>query len=312
VPRNDGLKLSNLFPLALNHWLSAFRLRTLPLALSSILMGNVLAASKGAFRWDICMLAMLTTLFLQILSNLANDYGDSQNGADNELRSGPQRAVQSGAISKEQMLVGIVIFGLLSLTCGLALLQRSIGFMNLKFYMFLALGVSAIAAAVKYTAGKNPYGYAGLGDISVFIFFGIVGVCGTYYLQTSQFGPEILLPAYSCGVFSVAVLNLNNMRDILPDTMAGKRTIPVRIGYQQAKFYHFFLILSGFVAAVIYQIAFVGYNHIMFFLAVLFFWGKDLKTIMQSNPSDKIDPFLKKTALGTLLFVALFGVGLLF
>ena len=295
----------------MNHWITAFRLRTLPLALSSILMGSFLAYSKGIFRWDVCALALLTTLLLQILSNLANDYGDTQNGADNELRSGPIRAVQSGAITKSSMLIAIVVFGILSLISGLSLLCISLGGLNVKFLAFLALGIAAIAAAINYTAGKNPYGYLGLGDVSVFLFFGLVGVTGSTYLFTQTFEFSTLLPAYSCGVFAVAVLNLNNMRDIMADTLAGKHTIPVRIGYNQAKYYHFFLIFTGFVAAITYHINYVGYSKVMLFLGVLILWSKDLVFLMQSNPSENIDPLLKKTALGTLLFVVLFGIGIL-
>jgi 1,4-dihydroxy-2-naphthoate octaprenyltransferase len=292
-------------------WLSAFRFRTLPLAFSSILMGSFLAYSKGEFKTEICVWALFTTLFLQILSNLANDYGDSQNGADNALRTGPQRAVQSGIISPNQMLLAVIIFSVLSFISGISLLYIAFDGLSPIFGLFVLIGLGAIAAAVKYTSGKNPYGYVGLGDVSVFIFFGLVGVCGTYYLHTQIFNWSIILPAISCGLFAVAVLNLNNMRDIMPDTFAGKLTIPVRIGLEKAKIYHISLILIGFLAALVFHIFFVGYSKIMFFLLVLVFWSKDLKFIMKADATDNLEPFLKKTALGTLAFVLLFGIGMI-
>jgi 1,4-dihydroxy-2-naphthoate octaprenyltransferase len=193
-------------------WISAFRPRTLPLALASILTGAFLAAATGHFNGPVVALAALTTILLQILSNLANDYGDSQNGADSVHREGPQRAVQSGAITPAQMKRGMWICGLLALGSGLALLWvafgQTLGAAGLRLFLaFLALGLAAIWAAVNYTAGSNPYGYAGFGDISVFLFFGMVGVCGTYFLQTQTLPVQVLLPAAALGCFATAVLN---------------------------------------------------------------------------------------------------------
>src|SRR5688572_2935213 len=167
-------------------WLRAFRLRTLPLALSCIAMGGFLAASADAFRWDIFLLCILTTILLQILSNLANDYGDSIHGADSVDRKGPSRAVQSGAVSKSQMQIAVAIFVLLSLISGIALLLVSFGFEWRAIFFFFGLGILCILAAIAYTVGKKPYGYIGLGDLSVLIFFGFVGVMGSYYLFTKK------------------------------------------------------------------------------------------------------------------------------
>lgn len=295
----------------MNKWLSAIRLRTLPLALSSIIMGAFLATVKGVFKWDIFIMSIITTIFLQILSNLANDYGDSQNGADNNLRHGPIRTVQSGAISKKNMLAAIILCSICALVFGLILLWIAFRGIETTFLIFLLIGILSIIAAIKYTAGKNPYGYAGLGDISVFLFFGIVGVMGSTYLYTNTLEVCTLLPAISCGTFAVAVLNLNNMRDILPDTLANKKTIPVRIGYNNAKIYHFILIILGFLTAISYHILYVGYNKVMLFLVLIIFWTKDLKFILLSSTADNVDPLLKSTALGTLLFVILFGIGIL-
>jgi 1,4-dihydroxy-2-naphthoate octaprenyltransferase len=201
----------------MKHWVSAFRLRTLPLALSSIMMGGFLAASVNAFQWDIFLLCISTTIFLQVLSNLANDYGDSIHGADSVDRKGPSRAVQSGKISANQMKTGIIVFVLLSLISGVSLLFVAFGLNWNAILFFLGLGILSILAAIAYTVGKRPYGYAGLGDISVFIFFGLIGVLGSLYLFIHELKWEYILPAISCGVFAVGVLNINNIRDIESD-----------------------------------------------------------------------------------------------
>ncbi|MCI0750508.1 MAG: 1,4-dihydroxy-2-naphthoate octaprenyltransferase, partial [Flammeovirgaceae bacterium] len=218
----------------MHHWLRAFRLRTLPLAISCVGMGAFLAAYHEAFRWDIFFLTVSTTVLLQILSNLANDYGDSVSGIDHAARKGPSRTVQSGVISMKQMKAAIFIFIVLCLMSGTSLLIVSFGFDWQAIAFFFGLGILCIVAAIAYTVGKKPYGYAGLGDISVLIFFGIVGVMGSFYLYTQQILIDLLLPALSCGLFSIGVLNINNIRDIESDRMAGKFSIPVRIGKLRA------------------------------------------------------------------------------
>ncbi len=219
-------------------WLQAFRLRTLPLSLSCIIMGGFLASAAGAFRWDIFGLCVVTTIFLQILSNLANDYGDSIHGADSADRKGPSRAVQSGIISATQMRTAVIVFVVLCLVSGISLLFVSFGLEWRGILFFLGLGVLSIAAAIAYTVGRKPYGYMGLGDISVLIFFGLVGVMGSSYLFTKTLQAYQVLPALSCGLFAIGVLNINNIRDIDSDRKAGKFSIPVRIGRERAIVYH--------------------------------------------------------------------------
>lgn len=239
----------------MKNWIEAFRLRTLPLALSSIGMGSFLAAKNGMYRWEVFALCALTTIFLQILSNLANDYGDTQNGADNVERQGPTRTVQTGAITSKAMLRAIIIFVILSLVSGISLLLISLGWEALqKVALFFGLGILCIIAAIKYTAGQNPYGYAGLGDISVFTFFGLVGVLGTYYLHGQDFSSDLILPAISCGMFSVAVLNVNNIRDIESDEVAGKKSIPVRLGPKKARIYHWMILGGGLLSTIVFLI----------------------------------------------------------
>lgn len=296
--------------MAVRSWVNAFRLRTLPLALSCIGMGGFLAAYANAFRWDIFVLCVTTTIFLQILSNLANDYGDSVNGADSHQRKGPARAVQSGAISMKQMKAAVAIFVLLCLGSGIWLLFVSFGLNWNAILFFFGLGVLSILAAIAYTVGRRPYGYAGLGDVSVLIFFGLVGVLGSYYLFTQQVSWRVALPALSCGFFSIGVLNVNNIRDIESDRAAGKFSIPVRIGKDRAAFYHWFLILSGLGAAIAYTL--LNYHspyQFLFLLSAPLFVR--IGAAVSLKPSHELDPYLKQMALATLLFVLLFGTGLM-
>lgn len=255
-------------------------------------------------------LCILTTLFLQILSNLANDYGDSKHGADSVHREGPMRAVQAGHILPEQMKKGMVVFSLLSLVSGLLLLWVAFGTEGmLLFLLFLVLGLASIWAAINYTAGDKPYGYAGLGDIFVFIFFGLVGVLGTYFLQAQTLEPSVILPALVCGFFSVGVLNVNNIRDINSDILAGKRSIPVRIGPKAARVYHVLVLLGGVLSAFAYVL--LNYHspwQFLFILALPLVLVNGVN-VWRKQTSKELDPYLKQMAITTLLFVLLFGLG---
>lgn len=296
--------------MAIRNWLSAFRLRTLPLALSCIGMGGFLATAAGKFDALIFFLCCLTTIFLQVLSNVANDYGDSINGADHAARKGPIRAVQSGNISAAQMKKAVILFVVLSLTSGISLLLVSLGWNVKALSVFFGLGILSIMAAIAYTVGKKPYGYSGLGDISVLLFFGLVGVLGSLYLFTQSILWIDVLPALSCGFFSIAVLNINNIRDIESDKVAGKYSIPVRMGKQKASYYHWFLLTSGIGCSIIYVLLnFQNVIQFMFLLTLplLLINGR----AVNSKPSEELDPYLKQMAITTLLFVILFGVGLM-
>ena len=293
-----------------HHWLYAFRLRTLPLALSSIAMGGFLAYDAGAFRWDIFLLCMLTTIFLQILSNLANDYGDSIHGADNLNRIGPSRAVQSGVIRASRMRAAVILFVGLSFMSGIALLLVSFGFRWGALLFFLMLGLLSIGAAITYTIGRKPYGYLGLGDFSVLIFFGFVGVMGSYYLFTKSISWYEVLPAMSLGLFSIAVLNINNIRDIESDKLAGKFSIPVRLGRARAIEYHWVLLILGILFALAYTLLkFYSPWQFIFLLTIPLFIKNGFA--VKHKPSGSLDPYLKQMAITTLLFVLLFGLGLI-
>ncbi|SHJ78795.1 1,4-dihydroxy-2-naphthoate prenyltransferase [Reichenbachiella agariperforans] len=296
----------------IKHWLEAFRLRTLPLALSSIIMGGFLAVKANAFSWDIFGLSILTTVFLQVLSNLANDYGDSVHGADSGDRQGPQRAVQTGAISATAMKRAMVLFAGLSLVAGLALLYVAFADQLIYVSIFLGVGLLSIYAAITYTSGKNPYGYMGLGDISVFLFFGLVGVLGSYFLYTRSFDTWAVLPAISCGLFATGVLNVNNIRDIESDKKAGKRSIPVRIGWKRAVYYHWVLLLGGVLAALCFVL--INYQSPVQFLwcGTIPLFVINARAVFFKTSATELDPYLKQLALSTLIFVVSFGIGMLF
>lgn len=291
---------------AAKDWLSAARLRTLPLALSSIVMGGFLAEKFGNFNTTIFVLACLTTILLQILSNFANDYGDTQNGADLADRVGPTRAVQSGKISPKQMLGGIIFIGVCALISGILLVYVSFGGFTQLFWTFLAIGLLCILAAYTYTAGKKPYGYMGLGDISVFIFFGLVGVVGSYFLYSQTFNPQIIWPAISCGALATGVLNINNLRDINSDKTAGKITIPVRIGRENTIIYHWAILFLAIGSTVFFVSNIENvkpYYYLSFALIIL----NGVQVTKSSNP----DPYLKTLALTSLAYVLLLGFSII-
>lgn len=294
-------------------WIHAFRLRTLPLAFSSIITGSFLAFAQGGFQWIILLLALTTTLFLQVLSNLANDYGDSAKGTDNAERIGPVRAVQSGAISLSQMKNAVWLFAGLSLISGLALLYfgtRDLG--ANAFLFFFLLGLLAIAAAITYTVGKKAYGYLGLGDVFVFLFFGITGVCGTFYLHAQVWNTAILLPAATIGLMSVAVLNLNNMRDREADARAGKNTLAVRMGDKISRSYHIALLVGALVCAISFSLKNGGSPWQFIYLITAAPIISNIRLVTAFQDPTELDPELKKIALTTFLFSITFGLGLLF
>ncbi|MCF6296886.1 MAG: 1,4-dihydroxy-2-naphthoate polyprenyltransferase [Flavobacteriaceae bacterium] len=291
-------------------WLKAARLRTLPLSISGIILGSSLAYSKGYFNINIFILAISTTIGFQVISNLANDYGDGVKGTDNEDRIGPERALQSGEITPKQMLRAIKLIGIITLLLALLLIFVSFGKENIIYsVIFIALGLTSIYAAIKYTMGENAYGYHGFGDIFVFIFFGIISVCGSYFLYTHALNFSIFLPAFSVGLLSAAVLNLNNMRDRESDEKAGKNTLVVKIGDEFAKYYHYYILVFAFLSALLYTIIYFSSAVQLLFLIAFIPIFKHLLFVYKNNEAKKLDPELKKLALSTFLFAILFGLG---
>jgi len=297
----------------LKAWIIAFRLRTLPLSLSSIILGGALAYADKPFRWQIFLLALVTTLFLQILSNLANDYGDYSHGLDNQERMGPQRSVQSGAISPQEMKTGILVFILLSLASGLWLILSSTGMtISVEGIFFLVLGLLAIGAAIKYTIGKHPYGYYGLGDLFVFLFFGLTGVLGSYYLITHHLQADLLLPASALGCLSTGVLNLNNMRDMESDRKNGKRTLAVLLGPRFSRYYHLALLTLAILFSLVYIILNYHSPWQFIFLIIIPPLTENIRAVFRAPSPSILDPLLKKLALTSLLYALAFGIGMLF
>ncbi len=294
-------------------WLSAMRLRTLPLSVSGIIVASGLAYYKGIFNLSIFALALLTTVSLQILSNLANDYGDGVKGTDNDDRIGPERALQSGAISPKEMLNAIKINSLISMVLAVSLIVVSFGLKHIALaVIFLALAIAALAAAIKYTVGDSAYGYKGLGDVFVFLFFGLVSVLGCYILYAKTLHSIMLLPAITFGALSAAVLNLNNMRDIDSDKTANKITLAVRLGRQNAKLYHYALI--GIAIASSLWFGTVYYKtpiQLLFTIIYIPLILHALKVYKNTKPK-QLDPELKKVALSTFFLSVLLALSFVF
>jgi len=291
-------------------WISAARLRTLPLSVSGIIVGSGLAFSKGFFNPFIFCLSILATIGFQVLSNFANDYGDGVKGTDNADRIGPERALQSGIISPQEMKRGIIITTIITLIISILLIYNSFGTENLIYFLiFFLLGVGAIIAAIKYTVGNTAYGYQGFGDFFVFIFFGIVSVVGSYFLYTKTLDFYIFLPAISIGLLSVAVLNLNNMRDQESDAKAGKNTLVVKIGNNNAKKYHFSIIILAMISSIVYSFLTKQPFKLTNVLYIIIFIPLIIHLIKVYNVKNlkELDPELKKVALTTFLFSILFS-----
>ena len=291
-------------------WIETARPKTLPLALATILTGSALAYRAGHFHWGITILCLLTTLFLQVLSNFANDYGDHQKGSDTAERIGPLRGIQQGAISATQLKKGLYVMIALSFLCGALLI--GIAYQNVSdLIAFSLLGVLAIVAAITYTVGNKPYGYLGLGDISVLIFFGLLGIGGTYYLQVHDFSAVILLPAIASGLLATAVLNINNLRDIEQDRKAGKNTLAVRLGPHNGRIYHCILLA---VAALFYLLfALFNLHHLLGFIFLLTYplLLKHALFVYSHKEPTALRPMLAQMSLIALFTNALFSLGLL-
>jgi len=265
----------------LKSWLLAARLRTLPLSISGILMGTGMALRDDFFNWTIFILALITTLGFQILSNFANDYGDGVKGTDNEDRIGPARTLQSGLLSPADLKRGMWFMALFTLIVAICLIYTAFGSAHfILSLIFFFLGLAAIGAAIKYTVGKSAYGYRGLGDVFVFIFFGLVG--------------------------SVAVLHLNNMRDRLTDQKVGKRTLAVILGATKSKQYHYGLLMIALLAWAGYlqltQAKGIYYMSLLIFIPLVI----HIKKVIRTKEPAALDPELKKVALTTFVLSLIF------
>lgn len=295
---------------SLTDWIKAARLRTLPLSVSGIFIGSAIAASKDQFDTVIFILALLTTVAFQVVSNFANDLGDGLKGTDNANRIGPERAIQSGAISPSQMKQAVIYSGIIAMVLALCVILRSFRHDFLYAIIFFILGLLSVVAAIKYTVGANAYGYSGLGDLFVFLFFGLLSVCGSYFLYSKNLHLSVFFPAFSVGMLSVGVLNLNNMRDHDSDKEAGKNTIVVKIGAEFARYYHYYLLGSAFLFSLLYVVInFTSFKQFLFVLAFIPIF-LHLDRVRKANDPKDLDPELKKLALSTCLYAILFSLGL--
>ena len=291
-------------------WLSAFRLRTLPLSVSGIIVASFLAYYNGVFDPFTGFLAICTVLSLQILSNLANDYGDGIKGTDNENRIGPERAIQSGLISKQAMQHAIKINILIAIFFVIYLIFRAFRMEYLWYsLLFFILGGLTIAASIKYTVGKKAYGYRALGDLMVFICFGLLSVIGCYFLYAKQIDHVTILPACVIGMLSTAVLNLNNMRDIESDKKSNKITVAVKLGLTNAKRYHVFLVGGAIILATIFGLLYytAAFNLIYFLVFIPLL--KHLIFVIKNKEPKQLDSQLKILALSTFFLAILLGIG---
>jgi len=296
----------------MKHWLQAARLRTLPLSISGIIVGSAVAAYYNQFDLLVFITAILTTVGLQVISNFANDYGDGVKGTDNEDRIGPQRALQSGMITAQTMKKAIIVTSIITFLMALLLIYLAFKNTNLGYTLFfILLGIVAIVAAIKYTVGKSAYGYSGFGDVFVFVFFGLVSVIGSYFLYTKQLYFPIILPAISVGLLSVAVLNLNNMRDRESDQKAGKNTIVVKMGIRKARIYHNIIIIVAMISMVLFTslngCEISHWIYLVTFAPLI----KHLRFVNENKEARNLDPELKKVALTTFFMAILFSLGLL-
>ena len=307
----------------MSDWIKAARLRTLPLSLSGIIMGAFIAKWRlyregGTWDWRIFALALLVTLLYQILSNYANDYGDGVKGTDaKRINEAEARAVASGRISAKQMKNAVILFSVLSFVATIGLLYVAFfpDFMK-EFYTFIGLGVACILAAIGYTVGKKPYGYMGLGDLFVFVFFGLVSVCGSYFLFTKTFSWDMLLPGTAIGMMSMAVLNLNNMRDIESDRLSGKNSLALRIGFKNAMIYEMILLQLPLILILVF-LGVNGFiqaqNYYVFIVMILLLPLMKLRrNIMTVKEPKELDQYLKQVGIMTFMMAVLTAFGLNF
>ena len=287
------------------------RLRTLPLSLAGVILGVCLAAGKADISPWTAALIFLTTVCLQILSNLSNELGDTLNGTDTGERQGPQYALGSGEMSVKDIKKLIGTFIGLCVISGLAMIRVSFGsIFKIESLCLEVLGAAAIAGAMKYTLGKNPYGYRGLGDVFVFIFFGLVSVVGGYYVAARELPPLImLLPASAIGCFSVGVLNVNNIRDMKTDAV-NRVTVAIKLGMKGARIYQTILIVLGFALMLAFCTVYdFAPGHFIFIITIPLYI-KHLHGVW-TRSGRALDPMLPMLVISTFFLSILAGAGFL-
>ena len=286
------------------------RLRTLPLSAGGVLLGILLAAADFKISFSVAVLIVVTTVCLQILSNLSNELGDVLHGTDTPDRVGPQYGLNSGELTIPQMKRLIGLFVVLCVVSGTAMTWLSFGtILELTPILVLLLGAAAITGAMKYTLGRNPYGYRGLGDLYVFLFFGIVAVTGAYFVSSHVLYWRLLLPAASVGFLSVGVLNVNNIRDMKTDA-ENRVTVAIRLGEKRAKVYQTVLIILGWVCMIVYCLLRIFDPWHYLFVLTLPLFILHLRGVWRRTGKE-LDPMLPLLVMSTFLFCILAGAGYL-
>lgn len=287
------------------------RLRTLPLSLAGVILGVTLAADKTDVSPWTAALIFLTTVCLQILSNLSNELGDTLSGTDSADRQGPKYALGSGDMTIGDIKKLILMFIGLCVISGLAMIQVSFGSLfKTESICLEALGAAAIVGAMKYTLGKNPYGYRGLGDVFVFIFFGLVSVLGGYYVAARELPSLImLLPASAIGCFSVGVLNVNNIRDMKTDAV-NRVTVAIKLGMKGARIYQTILVTLGWALILVFCAVYdFAPGHYIFIITIPLYI-KHLQGVW-TRSERALDPMLPMLVISTFFLSILAGAGFL-
>ena len=290
--------------------INAARLRTLPLSISGVVVGTALANFyENSNNTLLFILALLTTIGFQVTSNFANDYGDGVKGTDNDDRIGPKRALQSGLLTRAELKKAIITSIVINSILVVAVVQTAFGLENLGYFLlFLLLGVASIWASIKYTVGKSAYGYRGLGDVFVFLFFGLLAVLGSMFLYAKNIVQPAVLPAITIGFLSVAVLNLNNLRDHESDKISGKNTLVVHMGFSNGKKYHILLLFFGFLSMLTFiTLSFKSWKQFIPLVAFVPIFLHLIKVWKTKKPV-LLDSELKKLALSTFLLALLFYI----
>ena len=291
--------------------MKSMRLRTLPLSLAGVILGVTLAADKTDVSPWTAALIFLTTVCLQILSNLSNELGDTLSGTDSADRQGPKYALGSGDMTIGDIKKLILMFIGLCVISGLAMIQVSFGSLfKTESICLEALGAAAIVGAMKYTLGKNPYGYRGLGDVFVFIFFGLVSVLGGYYVAARELPPLImLLPASAIGCFSVGVLNVNNIRDMKTDAV-NRVTVAIKLGMKGARIYQTILVTLGWALILVFCAVYDFAPGHYIFIITLPLYIKHLQGVW-TRSERALDPMLPMLVISTFFLSILAGAGFL-
>lgn len=286
----------------------SMRLRTLPLSTAGIVLGIMLACAEHRVPWYVILLTVLTTISLQILSNMSNELGDWLSGVDGKGREGPKYGIEGGGLTEDEMRSCIRIMVLVCCILGLGMIRASFRtILCIESESLVVLGAAAIWAAMHYTLGNKPYGYRGLGDIFVFIFFGLVPVAGGFFVCSHMIDYSTLLPGAAIGLFSVGVLNVNNIRDMKSDE--GTRvTVPLKLGEHRTRIYHTILITGGWILMIVYTILFTDGWMPFLFCLTLPLYTKHLIGVWKRSGRE-LDPMLPMLVISTFIFSLLAGAG---